>query len=125
MVTTSATWPLLVGLIWGTSAWLIDSPAAGALGLTCGMIVALASVASDWLVRPWKKRTAVQWMTLWMLHELGRLGLSLGLIILLYSAFSPAPAALLLPYLVCVLAGLAATTRIWTSGMRQEQVPGD
>ena len=64
-------------------------------------------------------------MTLWMVHEACRLAYSLGLIILLYFAFSPAPAALLFSYLVCVMAGLAATTRIWTTGMRQELVTGE
>lgn len=125
MVATSATWPMAVGLLWSIIAWLIGSPSSGVLGLACGIIVAVASIASDWLVRPWKKRTSIQWMTLWMVHEACRLTCSLGLVILLYFAFSPAPAALLLPYLVCVLAGLAATTRIWTAGMRKEQVPGE
>ena len=125
MLTTSMAWPLSIGLLWTCIAWLIGGPSAGAPGLASGAIVAIASMASDWLVRPWQRRTALQWMTLWMVHEACRLACSLGLIILLYFAFSPAPAALLFSYLVCVMAGLAATTRIWTTGMRQELVTGE
>ena len=111
MLTTSMAWPLLIGLLWTCVAWFVGGPAAAAPGLASGAVVAIASMGSDLLVRPWRKRTTLQWMTLWMVHEAGRLTCSLGLIIVLYFAFSPAPAALLFSYLVCAMAGLAATAR--------------
>lgn len=124
MLTTSMAWPLLIGLLWTCVAWFVGGSAAAAPGLASGAVVAIASMGSDLLVRPWRKRTTLQWMTLWMVHEAGRLTCSLGLIIVLYFAFSPAPAALLFSYLVCAMAGLAATARIWSTAMRQEHGTG-
>ena len=124
MLTTSLAWPLSIGILWTGIAWFIGGAAAATPGLASGAIVAFASVGSDLLVRPWRKRTALQWMTLWIVHEAGRLGCSLGLVIVLYFAFSPAPAALLFSYLVCAMAGLAATARIWSTAMRKEHQAG-
>ena len=124
MLTTSIAWPLSIGVAWTCIAWLIGGPSAGAPGLASGAIVAIASMASDLAVKPWRKRAALQWMTLWIVHEAGRLACSLSLVIVLYFAFSPAPAALLFSYLVCAIAGLTATARIWSTAMRQEHGTG-
>ena len=118
LLAASGIWALAAGLIWAAVTWPIGGAAMGILGPLSGVIVGGTSMGCDWLVRPWKKRNTLQWMNLWILHEAGRITASLGVLILLYFAFSPSPAAFLFSYLFCALATLFATTRTWTKVMR-------
>ena len=115
----SGIWPLAAGLIWAAIAWPLGGVTNGILGPLSAGVVAATSMGCCWLIRPWKKRTTLQWMNLWILNETGRITTSLGVLILLYFAISPPPMAFLFSYLLCALATLYATTRIWTNGMRE------
>jgi hypothetical protein len=110
--------PLAVGIAWMILGSLVFSVEAGTTGLTSGIIVAAASLVADLLIQPWKNRTVIAWMTLWIVHSALRVGLSLGLLILLYFAFSPDPTTLLFSYLLSFLVGLVWETKVWTGQMR-------
>ena len=125
MMAGSTLWPMAAGLIWAAVTWPVWGGATAVLGLVSGAIIAGTSAGFDLLVGPWKQRTTLQWMNLWILHEAGRITTSLGVLILLYFAFSPDPGALLFSYLLCALVTLAATTRIWTRRMHQENATGE
>ena len=118
LLAASGIWPLAAGLIWAAIAWPLSGGDTAILGPLSGVIVGGTSMGCNWLIRPWKKRTTLQWMNLWILHETGRITTSLGVLILLYFAFSPSPTAFLFSYLLCAMTTLFATTRIWTKGMR-------
>jgi uncharacterized membrane protein HdeD (DUF308 family) len=118
LLAASAIWPLAAGLAWAIIAWPIGGADTAILGPISAVIVAGTSMGCNGLIRPWKKRTTLQWMNLWILHEAGRITTSLGVLILLYFAFSPSPTAFLFSYLLCAMATLLAITRIWTKAMR-------
>ena len=125
LVVASTLWPMLTGLVWMAVAWPLAGMPTAAFGLISGGIIAVTSAGFDVLIRPWKERSTLQWMNLWILHEAGRITTSLGVLILLYFAFSPDPGAFLFSYLACALVTLTATTRIWTRGMRQGNETGE
>jgi len=123
MLVASTLWPMVAGLAWMAIAWPLSGHMTAIFGLVSGGIIAVTSAGFDVLIGPWKERTTLQWMNLWILHEGGRITTSLGVLILLYFAFSPDPGAFLFSYLLCALVTLTATTRIWTRAMRQERTP--
>ena len=125
MLVASTVWPIVAGLAWMGVAWPFAGSSAAIFGLISGVIIAVTSAGFDLLIRPWKQRTTLQWMNLWILHEGGRITTSLGVLILLYFAFSPDPGPFLFSYLLCALVTLAVTTRIWTRAMRQDSTPGE
>ena len=125
MIVGSAVWPMAAGLAWLVVIWPILGGTAAIFGPISGAIIAVTSAGFDLLIRPWKHRTTLQWMNLWILHEAGRITTSLGVLILLYFAFSPDPGTFLFSYLLCALVTLAATTRIWTRRMNQGNETGE
>ena len=111
--------PLAIGVLWlviGSSIWTWE---VGLTGLWSGLIVAGVGAVADLLVGPWRARPATSWMNLWILHSMLRVGGSIALVILLYSASSPDPVNLLFSYLACFLVGLAWETAIWTEPLRK------
>ena len=118
LITASVLCPLLAGLGWLLIGWLLFEPRTGTTGIMSGGLVAGIALVVDLLIRPWKKRTAMSWMTLWILHSAMKLAGTLGLLILLYFALSPDAATLLFSYLLCFLVGLAGETWIWTRQVR-------
>ena len=111
--------PLAIGVLWlviGSSIWTWE---VGLTGPWSGLIVAGVGAVADLLVGPWRARPATSWMNLWILHSMLRVGGSIALVILLYSASSPDPVNLLFSYLACFLVGLAWETAIWTEPLRK------
>ena len=119
LLLASTAGPLGVGVLWLVIGGLMGSWPNGLIGLWSGCIVAAVGVGTDLLVTPWRPRPATSWMNLWILHSILRVGGSIGLVILLYSASSPDPANLLFSYLACFLVGLAWGTAVWTEPLRR------
>jgi len=119
LLLASALGPLGVGIVWMLIGGFVCSWETGLTGLWSGIIVAVVGVVADLLMTPWRPRPATSWMNRWVLHSILRIGGSIGLVILLYSASSPDPANLLFSYLACFLVGLAWGTGIWTEPLRK------
>ena len=119
LLLASTAGPLAVGIIWLLVGGFACCWETGLTGLWSSIIVASVGVVADLLMTPWRPRPAASWMNLWVLHSILRIGGTLGLVILLYSASSPDPVNLLFSYLACFLVGLAWETAIWTEPLRK------
>lgn len=115
----------LVAGLWTIGVFTLGAtPPALACGLAAAGLVAIASISVILLIQPWSPKPLYRWPAVWIGGSFLRMGVTLGMAYLLYSATPLRDRLLWFAVVACYFATLVGETRTFAKLMKRIAPPG-
>lgn len=115
--------PIVVGLGWAGLGSAVADRGQAAIALAAAAVVGVASTLALLILRPWRARSLARWPMIWVAGSFARVALTLGGVLLLYSATPLRSPSLWLAAMVAYLAALIGETRVYVHCMQRLGAP--